>query len=91
MILTFYKRLLGVKKTTQNDFVCGELGRRPLICNKYFIIIKFWFNILNCTEHKYINKVYNILLSDIENNNNVVNWASLLRDILCKLGFNHVC
>jgi hypothetical protein len=25
--LQFCKKVLGVKKTTQNDFICGELGR----------------------------------------------------------------
>ena len=51
VILTFYKRFLGVNKTTQNYFVYGDIGRRPLISNRYFIIIKFWFQILNCNEH----------------------------------------
>ena len=29
--LQFCKRLLGVKKTTQNDFVYGEFGRTSLL------------------------------------------------------------
>ncbi|MCW4345840.1 MAG: reverse transcriptase family protein [Candidatus Thiodiazotropha endolucinida] len=39
--LQFCKRLLGVKKTTQNDFVYGELGRTNCITNRYLLIIKF--------------------------------------------------
>ena len=39
----FYKQLLGVKQTTQNDFVYGELDRYPLIVHRQYRIIKFWF------------------------------------------------
>ncbi len=42
--LQFCKRLLGVKRCTQNDFVYGELGRTPLLIVRYLIILKYWFN-----------------------------------------------
>ena len=41
--LQFCKRLLGVKKTTQNDFVYGELVRTNYITRRYLIIVKYWF------------------------------------------------
>ena len=31
IVLRFYKNILGVKKSTQNDFVFGELGRTPMV------------------------------------------------------------
>ena len=40
--LQFCKRLLGVKKCTQNDFVYGELGRLNCQYVRYFILIKYW-------------------------------------------------
>ena len=41
MHLKFCKQLLGVKQTTQNDFIYGELGRYPLIVHRQYRIIKF--------------------------------------------------
>ena len=41
MHLKCCKQLLGVKQTTQNDFVYGELGRYPLIVHRQYRIIKF--------------------------------------------------
>ena len=59
--LQFCKRLLSVKKITQNGFVCGELGRMPLINARYVSIIKFWLNILHSKPEKYIYNIYNNL------------------------------
>lgn len=39
--LQFCKRLLGVKNSTQNDFVYGELRRLPLPNIRYYNIINF--------------------------------------------------
>ena len=59
--LQFCKRLLGVKKCTQNDFVYGELGRLNFQYVRYFIIIKYWVKILHANDNKYVKKVYNML------------------------------
>ena len=88
--LQFCKRLLGVKKTTQNDFVYGELGRTSCITKRYLMIIKYWFKILFSEHVKYIKVVYNMMLSDIELYPNKTNWVSLLRNLLVSMGFNEV-
>ena len=44
--LQFCKRLLGVKKTTQNDFIYGELGRTNFLTKQYLLIIRYRFKIL---------------------------------------------
>ena len=85
--LQFCKKLLGVKKSTQNDFVYGELGRTNYISKRYAIIIKYWFKILTAPENKYIKLVYNMMLSDLELFPNKVNWVSLVRHLLMSLGF----
>ena len=36
MHLKLCKQLLGVKQTTQNDFIYGELGRYPLIVQRQY-------------------------------------------------------
>ena len=88
--LQFCKRLLGVKKTTQNDFIYGELGRTTCIIRRYLLIIKFWFKILSSGSTKYIKLVYHMMLNDLDRNPALTNWASLLRDLLCSMGFNVV-
>ena len=88
--LQFCKQLLGVKKTTQNDFVYGELGRTTLITKRYLCIVKYWFKILASEDRKYINIVYRMMLRDMELKPNSVNWASLVKHLLMSLGFYDV-
>ena len=88
--LQFCKRLLGVKKMTQNDFIYGELGRTTCITKQYLLIIKYWFKILYCGSTKYIKLVYNMMLNDLERNPAIKNWASLLHNLLLSMGFNDV-
>ena len=88
--MQFCKKLLGVKKTTQNDFVYGELGRTNYTTKRYLIIIKYWLKILLTPENKYIKLVYNIMLKDIQEMPNKTNWASLVRQLLMSLGLNEV-
>ena len=44
---------------------------------------------MQCMETKYVMSVYNVLLNDCNINPNKVSWVSLLRDLLCNLGFMH--
>ena len=85
--LQFCKKLLGVKKSTQNDFVYGELGRVPLKNDIFYMIINYWFKILESEQIKYIKYAYQLMMTDIENKPDSVNWASKLRDMLSNLGF----
>ena len=78
-----------MKKTTQNDFIYGELGRTTYQTKRYYNIVKYWTKILNTKHNKYISKVYNMLKHDHELKNHV-NWSSLLKDLLCGLGFYDV-
>ena len=50
--LQFCKKLLGVKRVTQNDFVYGELGRVSLQVTIHLSIIKYWLKILECENVK---------------------------------------
>ena len=88
--LSFCKKLLGVKKSTQNDIIYGEFGRTTYQTKCFFIIIKYWFKILSAYNNKYIKIVYELLLRDIERLPGKVNWASLVRHLLMTLGFHDV-
>jgi len=54
----FCKSLLGVKTSTQNGFIYGELGRIDLKTIRIYSAVKFWLKILGANENKYINVVY---------------------------------
>ena len=87
--LQFCKKFLGVKKSTctQNDLIYGEYGRTSLLVNRQYFIIKYWFKILNCNENKYIKYIYKMMLADLEEYPNKINWAYLVNDLLSRMGF----
>ena len=85
--LQFCKRLLGVKQTTQNDFIYVELGRTSLVVERHLRIIKYWLKICMSNENKYIK--HNLLRADVQANPTQVNWMSLVRDLLCNLGMQY--
>ena len=43
--LSFCKRVLGVKKSTQNDFIYGLLGRMPMYLSRQLRIVKYWLKL----------------------------------------------
>ena len=45
--LQFFKKLLGVKQSIQNDFIYGELGRTSLLVDRHLRILKYWLKICN--------------------------------------------
>ena len=51
------------------------------------MIINYWFKILKSEQIKYIKYAYQLMMTDIENKTDSVNWASELRDMLYNLGF----
>ena len=88
--LQFCKALLGVKQSTQNTFIYGELGRMPYQMLRYFNIIKYWLKVINKSENKYVTIIYKMMLRDIEINDRKTNWASLVKNLLANLGFFEV-
>ena len=88
--LQFCKKLLGVKRVTQNEFVYGELGRVSLQVTIHLSIIKYWLKILECENVKYIRYVYDFMLSELERKPNTVNWASNVKDLLSSMGYYEV-
>ena len=51
------------------------------------MIINHWFKILESEQINYIKYAYQLMMTDIENKPDSVNWASKLRDMLSYLGF----
>ena len=88
--MQFCKNLLGVKQTTQNDFIFGDLGRINYQSRRFVAIIKYWFKIICCDGTKYIKQVYEMMLNDLVQQPQKQNWASCVRDLLSRLGFMNV-
>ena len=88
--MSFCKRMLKVKQTTQNDFVHGELGRVDYQSLRYINIVKFWLKLIQTDERKYIRLTYNMMLNDLEMKPNKQNWASMVKHLLSRLGFFEV-
>ena len=63
--LQFFKKILGVKQSTQNHFVNGELVRIDYQSRRYLAIIMYWFKVISSKENKYMKQVYNMMLNDL--------------------------
>jgi len=61
----FMKSCLGVKVSTQNDFVYCELGRLDMYSYAIINVIKYWVKVINSNKNKYINIMYKQMLHDI--------------------------
>ena len=53
--------MLGIKQSTQNDFVHGELGRIGYQSRRYINMVKFWLKIFHTEKRKYIKCTYNMI------------------------------
>ena len=82
--MQFCKRMLGIKQSTQNDFVHGELGRVDYQSLRYINIVKFWLKIVHADQRKYIKCIYNMMLTDIELRPNKQNWTSMIKHLLSR-------
>ena len=84
--LNFCKRLLHVKRTTQNDFVYGELGRYPMYIFRYCRIISYWLKIITGKKSLYISLLYHESLVNIDASTKY-SWARKVRALLFESGF----
>ena len=82
--LKFCKSILGVKSSTCNMAVYGELGRFPLYVNRYTRIVKFWCKTLR-SENIIIKKLYEDMLNNLDKN-----WAKQVKSLLDSYGFSEV-
>ena len=57
----FLKGLLKMKNKKMKGFVYGEFERKPLIYERYIMIVKYWFDLLKQRNDGLNKSVYNIL------------------------------
>ena len=53
-------------------------------------MIKYWFEVINTKDRKYVKQIYYIMLDDITSNPNVKNLASGIKNTLSNFGYYHV-
>lgn len=80
--LQFCKKILGVKQTTQNDFIYGELGRIDFQSQRYINIIKYWLKVVQSDNRKYAKLIYDMMLNDLEIRAQKQNWALSVKKLI---------
>ena len=85
--LKFLKRVLGVKLSTSNVGVYGELCRYPLYISRYIRITRYWFKLLY-SSNIILQTVYTASLQDCEKG--LLNWVTSIKTLLSQFGFNQV-
>ena len=83
----FCKSISKVKRSTMNEIMYGELGRIPLIVQRYIRIVKYWLKILNIKQTRLTKVLYNVQFNALTNNHTIVNWVSKVRNLLCSYDF----
>ena len=73
--LGFLKRVLGVKKSSQNDFIYGLSGRYPMRIIRQCRILSYWLKIVSGKKSRYVNVLYHAALSRVKENDSY-NWVS---------------
>ena len=70
----YCKRFLGVKASTPNVAVLGELGRVPIFTTTYLNCIKWWLKLLSMNNNMIAKHTYSLLVRQYERGK--MNWAS---------------
>ena len=82
----FCKKILGIKKSTQNDFVYGELGRLPMQFVRFVRIVKYWLSIVLGKKSLYVSKIYQLSISEMETSH-ISCWSLSVKYLLLSHGF----
>ena len=85
----YCKRLLGVRKATQNDFVLGELGRFQMQVLRQCSIIRYWLNIVMGEKSSLVNASYLQSLATIDDGT-AYTWTRYVRKTLFECDFSDV-
>ena len=88
--LRFCKYILGLKSSTPNAMVYGEMGRYPLAITIKTRIISFWLKLLQGKKSKLIYKVYNLMYNMYIDNEFTWNWLDNVFKVLYSSGFGYI-
>ncbi len=88
----FCKRILGVKDTTPNCAVSGELGQYPINIHRQISMVKYWCKIVTGPRDRYRYIMYRYLFDTVDVNlaGRYRNWAVEVRNILISVGLAEI-
>ncbi len=88
--LNYLKTILHVRQSTPSCFIYKEIEVLPLITHRLLRIFKFWLKIVCLPDSSLLKYVYNLMIYDMENVENITNWVSLLKKTLDEYGFGYL-
>ena len=88
----YCKNILGVKLSTSNQGVAGELGQYPLIIFRKINMLKYWLKIIKSPRQMYRYKLYSFLKQHHNGAlpGNCKNWSNEIRKILVDIGCEYL-
>ena len=88
----FCKNILGVKLSSSNAAVAGELGQYPLIIDRKVRMLKYWIKIVQGPETRYRYLMYIYLKDNYDCRLPIPckNWSNEVRKILIEIGQENV-
>ena len=88
----FCKNILGVKLSTSNCAVAGELGQYPLVIARKISMLKYWVRIITGPRDQYRFMIYQELKTRYNEilPRNYSNWANEIRKILIEVGLEYI-
>ena len=82
----FCKHILGVRGQTLNNFVYGELGRTSLKSRRVVNVIRYWLNIVQLDNTKFVKEMYSLMYRDIDNTPTHMSLSSNVKTLLQSIG-----
>ena len=88
--LKFCKYLLGLKTSTPNCMVYGELGAYPVSITIKVRMVSYWLNIISADDNKICKLLYNLMYNMHENDTYQSLWLKHVQTILEVNGFGYI-
>ena len=90
VFLKFCKYLLGLKSSTPNCMVYGEVGCYPVSVHIKVRMIAYWFKLCSSDEQKICKKLYNVLLHMHADDTYHSEWLNSIINILQQNGLGFI-
>ena len=90
VFIKFCKYLLGLKSSTPNCMVYGELGSYPVSLTIKIGLISFWLKLISTPDDRISKRMYYLIYRMHQNNTHQSAWLNCIRQILEQNGFGYV-
>ena len=90
--MNYLKSILRAKSSTTDCYIYGEVGVYPFYVQRRLSVVKYWLKVLDAKANggNLVSQIYDELyILSIINPTKII-WATLVRDILFKVGFGYI-